>query len=368
MNNIIETTRSMGQSLWLDSISREMIKSGKIEKLIQNGITGITSNPTIFDKAVGESNIYDSSLIEYSEVSQNTDEIFEKLAIEDIKNGAKLLNQTYKKSNFNDGYISIEVSPEFANDADSTIKQAERLWKKIDEPNVMIKVPGTDNGLLAVKKLISKGINVNITLLFSVDQYEKAAQAYLEGLTLYAKSGVGKTSSVCSVASFFISRIDTAIDNLLDENSELRGKIAISNAKIAYDKYKKLFDKSLYGGGSFFPLYSTGAKVQKPLWASTSVKNPLYDKNLYMDNLVGDETINTVPLETFNNYSNNGDPNNSLVEGIEKAYENIKNLSHEGINLDQITSNLLKEGIKSFSDSYDALLKKIDVKLSKLKN
>ncbi|MFL2664962.1 MAG: transaldolase [Dehalococcoidia bacterium] len=368
MNNIIEMTHSIGQSLWLDSISRQMINSGKIENLIKNGITGITSNPTIFDKAIGESNIYDSSLIEYSKVSQNTDEIFEKLAIEDIKSAAKLLRHIYEASNFNDGYVSIEVSPEYANDAELTIKQAERLWKKIDEPNVMIKVPGTENGMLAVKKLISLGININITLLFSVQQYEKAAMAYLEGLTLYAKSGLGKTSSVCSVASFFISRIDTAVDNLLDENSELRGKIAISNAKIAYDKYKKIFDKNLYGGGSFFPLYSTGAKVQKPLWASTSVKNPSYDKNIYLDNLIGDETINTVPLETFNNFSDSGKPNNSLIEDVEIAYENIKKLSRFGIDFEQVTSKLLQEGIKAFSDSYDALLKKIDVKLSKLKN
>ena len=264
--------------------------------------------------------------------------------------------------------MSIEVSPKHANDPEATIKQAERLWNKINKPNVMIKVPGTNEGFIAVKTLISKGINVNITLLFSVDQYEKTAYAYLDGLTEFAKSGLGATSSVCSVASFFISRIDTAVDNLLDENSQLRGKIGISNAKIAYDKYKKIFDKNLYGEGSFFPLYSTGAKVQKPLWASTSVKNPDYDKNLYLNNLVGEETINTIPLETFNNFSLSGNPNNSLIENIDQAEENINLLSKQGIKFDDITNQLLQDGIKAFSDSYDSLLNKINEKLSKLKS
>ena len=368
MNNIIKSTKSMGQSLWLDSISREMLNSGKIENLIIDGITGITSNPTIFDKAIGESDVYDSSLIEYSKKAKNTEEIFEKLAIEDIKNAAKLLNKTYQSSNFNDGYVSIEVSPRYANDSESTVKEAERLWNIINEPNVMIKVPGTEEGFIAVKTLISKGINVNITLLFSVEQYKKTAYAYLDGLTEYAKSGLGSTNSVCSVASFFISRIDTVVDNLLDENSELKGKIGISNAKIAYDKYKKIFDKNLYGQGSFFPLYSTGAKVQKPLWASTSVKNPDYDKNLYLNNLVGEETINTIPLETFNNFSISGKPNNSLIKNIDEAEENMKILSEKGINFDRITSQLLEDGIKAFSDSYDSLLNKINEKLSKLKS
>ena len=368
MNNVIKITKSMGQSLWLDSISREMINSGEIENLINAGISGITSNPTIFDKAIGQSNVYDSALIEYSKTSENTEEIFEKLAIDDIKNAANLLSKTYQYSNFNDGYVSIEVSPKHANDPEATIKQAERLWNKINKPNVMIKVPGTNEGFIAVKTLISKGINVNITLLFSVDQYEKTAYAYLDGLTEFAKSGLGATSSVCSVASFFISRIDTAVDNLLDENSQLRGKIGISNAKIAYDKYKKIFDKNLYGEGSFFPLYSTGAKVQKPLWASTSVKNPDYDKNLYLNNLVGEETINTIPLETFNNFSLSGKPNNSLIENIDQAEENINLLSKQGIKFDDITNQLLQDGIKAFSDSYDSLLKKINEKLSKLKS
>ena len=368
MNNIIKITKSMGQSLWLDSISREMINSGEIENLINAGISGITSNPTIFDKAIGQSNVYDSALIEYSKTSENTEEIFEKLAIDDIKNAANLLSKTYQYSNFNDGYVSIEVSPKHANDPEATIKQAERLWNKINKPNVMIKVPGTNEGFIAVKTLISKGINVNITLLFSVDQYEKTAYAYLDGLTEFAKSGLGATSSVCSVASFFISRIDTAVDNLLDKNSQLRGKIGISNAKIAYDKYKKIFDKNLYGEGSFFPLYSTGAKVQKPLWASTSVKNPDYDNNLYLNNLVGEETINTIPLETFNNFSLSGKPNNSLIENIDQAEENINLLSKQGIKFDDITNELLQDGIKAFSDSYDSLQKKINEKLSKLKS
>tara|TARA_Y100001970_G_scaffold147939_1_gene181590 strand:- start:8882 stop:9988 length:1107 start_codon:yes stop_codon:yes gene_type:complete len=368
MNKIIKLTKSRGQSLWLDSISREMIESGKIENLINDGITGITSNPTIFDKAIGEGNAYDSSLIQYSKTSKNTEEIFEKLAVEDIKNAANLLSKTYQSSNFNDGYVSIEVSPQFANDSESTIKQAQRLWNKINEPNVMIKVPGTEEGFIAVKTLISRGINVNITLLFSVEQYKKTAYAYLDGLTEYAKLGRGNTNSVCSVASFFISRIDTAIDNLLDINSDLRGKIGISNAKLAYNEYKKIFDKNLYGQGSFFPLYSTGAKVQKPLWASTSVKNPDYDKNLYLDNLVGEETINTIPLEAFNNFSISGKPNNSLIENIDQAEENMKNLSNNGINFDEITSQLLQNGIKAFSNSYDSLIDKINQKLSKLKS
>ena len=259
--------------------------------------------------------------------------------------------------------MSIEVSPVLANDTEGTITEARRLWAAINRPNVMIKVPGTRSGIPAIKTLISEGINVNVTLLFSIDAYTAAAQAYIEGLTQFAQSGKGVPSTVASVASFFVSRVDTSVDNALPQEHELKGKIGTANAKLAYARFSELFDRNLGGGGSFFPLHTTGAQVQRPLWASTGVKNPAYPDTMYIDELMGPDTVNTIPEATMTAFEDHGNPGSNLTIGHDEARSQMKALAEAGVSIDSITDELLIAGVKAFADSYESLLNRIDEKL-----
>tara|TARA_Y100001936_G_scaffold247507_1_gene293435 strand:- start:374 stop:1477 length:1104 start_codon:yes stop_codon:yes gene_type:complete len=365
MNNIKRALEN-GQSIWLDSISRDMIQSGELQNFIDLGITGVTSNPSIFDKAIADSDIYDEALRKYAAEGANTQTIFEQLAVDDIRAAADILRPVYDNAMGKDGHVSIEVSPTLANDTEGTIDEALRLWQAIDRPNVMIKVPGTREGIPAIEVLVSKGINVNVTLLFSIDAYTAAAEAYISGLSRYASKGYGTTSTVGSVASFFVSRVDTSVDAALPPNHKLRGKIGIANAKIAYLKFCELFDRKLGGNGSFFPLHSTGAQVQRPLWASTGVKNPDYPDTLYVDGLMGPDTVNTVPEVTLAAYNDHGNPGANLLEGTDDAKNQIMQLEEAGVSLDKITDDLLRAGVAAFAQSYESLLRRIEEKLNKL--
>ena len=366
MNNI-QKALANGQSIWLDSISRDMLRSGELQGFVDLGITGVTSNPTIFDKAIAESDIYDDALIEYAKDGADRQTIFERLAVDDIRDAADVLRPVYDEVGQRDGFVSIEVAPTLAYDTGGTIAEARRLWAAIDRPNVMIKVPGTPAGIPAIKTLISEGINVNVTLLFAIDSYLAAANAYIEGLGEYAKSGQDSTGSVSSVASFFVSRVDTAADNALPGDHELRGKIGIANAKLAYAEFSEMFDRRPGGGGSFLPLHKAGAQVQRPLWASTGVKNPDYPDTLYIDGLMGPDTVNTVPEATMNALLDHGNPGTALTEGLDEARAHIEALGKARVSLDAITSDLLAAGVKSFADSYETLLGRIEAKLMVLK-
>lgn len=365
MNNIQKALEN-GQSIWLDSISRDMLRSGELQKFIDSGITGVTSNPSIFDKAIAESDIYDEALKGYARDGADRQTIFERLAVDDIRDAADVLRPVYDNASRRDGYVSIEVSPTLANDTEGTVTEARRLWEAIDRPNVMIKVPGTPAGVPAIKTLISEGINVNVTLLFSLDAYKAAANAYIEGLSEFAKAARGIPSTVASVASFFVSRVDTSVDNALPEGHELRGKIGIANAKLAYSAFGEMFDRKLGGGGSFFPLHTTGAQVQRPLWASTGVKNPEYSDTMYVDGLMGPDTVDTIPEATLAAYSDHGTPGSDLTSGLEEAQAQVKALAEAGVSLDSITDDLLEAGVAAFAESHESLLGRIEEKLKKL--
>ena len=366
MNNI-QKALANGQSIWLDSISRDMLRSGELQGFVDLGITGVTSNPTIFDKAIAESDIYDDALVEYASDGADRQTIFERLEVDDVRDAADVLRPVYDEAGQRDGFVSIEVSPTLAYDTGGSIAEARRLWAAIDRPNVLIKVPGTPAGIPAIKTLISEGINVNVTLLFAIDSYLAAANAYIEGLGEYAKSEKGNPGPVASVASFFVSRVDTAVDSILPGGHELRGKIGIANAKLAYAEFGEMFDRTPGGGGSFFPLHAAGAQVQRPLWASTGVKNPDYPDTLYVDGLMGPDTVNTVPEATMNALLDHGNPGTALTEGLDEARAHIEALGKARVSLDAITSDLLAAGVKSFADSYETLLGRIEAKLMVLK-
>ncbi|MDP6667336.1 MAG: transaldolase [Dehalococcoidia bacterium] len=366
MNNIQKALEN-GQSIWLDSISRDMLRSGELQRYVDLGVTGVTSNPTIFDKAIAESDTYDEALVEYAKDGADRQTVFERLAVDDIRDAADVLRPVYDNAGTRDGYVSIEVSPALADDTEGTVTEARRLWAAIDRPNVMIKVPGTPAGVPAVKTLIAGGINVNVTLLFAIDAYRAAANAFIEGLSEFAQSGRGNPGTVASVASFFVSRVDTSVDAVLPEGHELSGKAGIANAKLAYAEFGEIFDRNLGGGGSFFPLHTTGAQVQRPLWASTGVKNPAYPDTLYVDGLMGPDTVNTVPEATMTEFLDHGNAGTPLTEGLEGARAQIDGLSAEGISLDAITDELLVAGVQAFADSYESLLDRIEEKLRALR-
>lgn len=363
-NNVFKA-RELGQSIWLDSISRDMLRSGELQQLVDTGVSGVTSNPTIFEKALSESDVYDDALVEYAKDGAEPERVFERLAVDDIRNAADVLRPTYDEAGGKDGFVSIEVSPRLAYDTGGTIEEARRLWAAIDRPNVMIKVPGAPEGVPAIRQLISEGINVNVTLLFSIDAYRAAANAYIDGVRDFMSSGKGSPARIASVASFFVSRVDTSVDKQLGEGHELSGKAGIANAKIAYGEFQQLFDITL-GSGNFHPLATTGAQVQRPLWASTSVKNPDYSDTMYVDELMGPQTVNTVPAATLNALLESGTVENRLASGLDDAKTVMDGIAKAGVSMEEVTDDLLKAGVKAFADSYDSLLEKISDKLGKL--
>jgi transaldolase/glucose-6-phosphate isomerase len=351
----------LGQSIWYDNVRRGLLDSGEMAALIEAGVSGVTSNPTIFEKAVVSSSDYDAALHDLVGQGKSVEEIYEALALDDIRRTADLLLPNYERTDGADGYVSLEVSPALAPDTDGTIAEARRLFTALDRPNVMIKVPATLAGISAIEALIGEGINVNVTLIFSLAQYRAAAEAYIAGLERLAASG--DVSRVASVASFFVSRIDTAVDRALEEvgEADLQGKIAIANTKIAYVRFKEIF-----GGERWERLAGQGARVQRPLWASTSTKNPRYPDTLYVDNLIGPETVNTLPPETLQAFLDHGQVALTLEADLEAARDDLARLADLGVDLDAITRKLLDDGVAAFAKSFEALLGSIAEKRERL--
>ena len=370
---IFEIENTYGQSIWMDNLSRDIIESGELKKLMEDrGIVGITSNPAIFEKAIAGNQIYDKDITAGIEAGKSVTEIYEDLVFTDIRNACDILMPVYEKTNGLDGYVSIEVPPALAKKTEDTTTEAKRYFETIDRPNVMIKIPGTPEGLPAVEATIAEGINVNVTLLFSVESYVDTAWAYISGLEKFAAAG-GDVSKVSSVASFFLSRIDSNIDNRLDEKLKaggngakligLKGKVAIANAKVAYQKYKEIF-----GSDRWQALAEKGAKVQRLLWASTSTKNPEYSDVMYVDELVGADTVNTLPPNTIEACADHCDPANRIESDIEQAQGVIDALKDKDvdIDLDAVMAELLEEGIDKFVKPFESLMSSLEEKVKQL--
>ena len=363
---LLQKLREIGQSLWLDNLSRNLINSGELKRLIaEDGITGITSNPTIFQKAISGSKDYDASLRSMlGKGIRDEKELFLGLAFEDISRAADLLWPVYQKSGGLDGFVSIEVSPDLAYDTQKTIAEARRLFSTIGKKNILVKVPGTKPGLPAIEQLTAEGVNVNVTLLFSVRRYEEITEAYIRGLEKRARQRE-PIDEICSVASFFVSRVDTLVDKMLEArlssaNSEadqkkiksLLGKAAVANAKIAYRKYKEIFS-----GKRFLAL--TRAHVQRILWGSTGTKNPSYSDIKYVEELIGADSINTLPDATLKAFLDHGQVRINIGDGLDEAERLFAELRSVGVDVNQVTEELEKEGVKLFSDSFSLLLKEI---------
>ena len=368
MLNSVQEVQKLGQSIWYDNIRRGLIKSGELASLIELGVSGVTSNPTIFEKAIAGSTDYDEMLLELAKTNKSPLELFEAFAIEDIQAAADLLRPIYDGTGGDDGYASLEVSPTLAHDTEGTVAEAVRLFAALDRPNVMVKVPATPEGIAAIRSLIGRGININVTLIFSRDVYRQVAEAYIDGLEALAKSG-GDVNKVASVASFFVSRLDSAIDALLDEwirggnkhLEKLLGKAAIANSKLAYGDFKGLFENP-----RFATLKEKGARVQRLLWASTGTKNPAYSDVLYLDSLIASDTVNTVPPATLTAFVDHGRAVSTLDQRIEDAQKEIQTLAEAGIDIDQVTDKLLADGLAGFVESFEKLLLNIEDKKVRL--
>src|SRR6266481_4669701 len=360
----------MGQSIWLDYIRRSLITSGELRRLIEeDGLRGITSNPAIFEKAIAGSTDYADILAELQAQKLSATEIYERIAIRDIQDAADLLLPVYQSTKKRDGYVSLEVSPTLARNTQGSIEEARRLWKAVGRPNVMIKIPGTPEGLPAIRQLLSEGININVTLLFSQDAYVKVAEAYIDGLEALQKSG-GDISSMACVASFFVSRIDSLVDSMLSARLEkvsspkeeqllrgLQGKVAIANAKQAYWKYSRIFS-----GPRWKALADKGAQTQRLLWASTSTKNPTYRDVMYVEELIGPDTVDTIPPATFDAFRDHGIAKRTLDANLEAADKTMADLETAGISMSEVTDKLLEEGIQLFADAFTKLLAAVEQK------
>ena len=353
---------NLGQSIWVDYISRSFVESGELQRMVDQGLRGVTSNPTIFEKAIAGSTVYNEDLKRLVESGRTVEGIYEALVFKDILKAADILLPVYEKTNCLDGFVSLEVNPNLAHDTVSTIKEARRLFAALKRSNVMIKVPATPAGIAAIKDLIGEGVNINVTLIFSLEQYEAVAAAYIAGLEKLASSG-GEVAKVGSVASFFISRVDTAVDEALEGvgHTDMQGKIAVDQAKIAYARFKEIFR-----GKKWERLAAKGGRVQRPLWASTSTKNPAYSDILYVENLIGANTVNTLPPATLEAFLDHGNMTTNLETDVEVAGSRIAKLDRLGIDLEAITKQVLEDGVKSFAKSFDALLESITEKRDKL--
>lgn len=360
-SSILQATQNLGQSLWLDNISRSLITSGNLAKLITNdGLQGMTSNPSIFDKAFSEGHDYDEDICRMAREHAGTQEIYDALTVADIQAALDLFRPIYDASGGLDGYVSLEVSPLLARDSHQTLSEARRLWNALNRPNTMIKIPGTQEGLPAIEEALYEGMNINVTLLFSVDAYEKVAQAHIRALK--RRHAEGKpVGHVNSVASFFVSRIDGVVDSWIEKNrpeiSSIQGKVAIANAKDAYRVYERL-----YKSNEFAPLAAAGARVQRLLWASTGTKNPAYSDTLYVDELIGPDTVNTVPPATYEAFRDHGKPAPRLLDGLDNALATLKTLNDAGLNLSEVTDSLLDDGIKQFVKAFEKLMAGLDQK------
>ncbi len=374
-NPILEIENQYGQSIWMDNLSRDIIESGELKQSIADkGIKGITSNPAIFEKAIAGNKIYDRAIEAGIKANKSVQEIYEDLVFTDIRNACDIFMPVYEETDGLDGYVSIEVPPDLAKDTESTIKEARRYYQTIDRPNLMIKIPGTPEGLPAVEQAISEGMSVNVTLLFSVQSYIDTAWAYIKGLEKRAEAGED-ISKVASVASFFLSRIDSKIDSRIDSKLEsanddakakleaIKGKVAIANAKIAYQKYQEIFS-----GDRWEALVAKGAKAQRLLWASTSTKNPEYSDVMYVDELVGTNTVNTLPPNTIDACVDHCDPANRIETNLDAAHQVIDGLKDDAvdIDLDAVMDELLEEGIDKFIKPFESLMSSLESKVKQL--
>lgn len=351
--NSVEELYRYGQSIWLDYIQRSLITSGKLKQLVEEGVRGLTSNPTIFEKALGGTTDYDELISAIVKAAPQTDTkiIYERLAIEDIQMAADVLRSVYDVSDGTDGFVSLEVSPHLAHDTAGTIAEARRLGKTVDRPNLMIKVPATREGIPAIEALIAEGVNVNVTLMFSLAHYEAVAHAYIRGV-----ERTPNPRHVASVASFFVSRVDTYVDRELDkigaeEALALRGKAAIANSKLVYRRFREVFF-----GEKFTAQNKRGARVQRVLWGSTSTKNPAYSDVLYVEELIGPDTVNTVPMETLEAFRGHGRVRPTLDEKLAEAEGHLAKLAELGIDLGTIAEQLQTDGVAAFATSFDKLL------------
>ncbi len=352
---LLHQLKEIGQSPWYDNITRDLLYSGGLKELINRGIFGLTSNPTIFHKAFTSSSSYTEQLNELKLKKLSTFENYEKLVFRDILDAAGCFEEVYNSTGGEDGYVSIEISPHHAYDTQKTIEEAKRTFSTLNKPNIMIKVPGTVEGLPAIKELIFTGVNVNVTLIFSVSQYERIASAYIEGLEKRLTEGKD-LSSIHSIASVFVSRVDTKVNKILDDKgiSSLRGDTAIANAKMIYQNFKQIFSSE-----RFERLKEKGANIQRVLWASTSSKDPSYSRIKYVQELIGLDTVNTMPEATMDAFIESGDVRLTLEENLEDAKKALNDLAEEGISIDEICEELQKQGVKSFADSFDALIESI---------
>jgi transaldolase len=358
----VQRLHDAGVSIWLDTLSRELLQSGGFAKLIRDySVSGATSNPTIFAKAITGSDRYDDQLRELASAGQrDPQELFFALALDDVRHAAKELRGIYDATGGRDGFISFECTPDLADDAEATIAQATDLWRRLDEPNLMIKVPGTEAGLIAIEELTRLGVNVNVTLLFAVDRYEEVIEAFIRGLTACANANDPLTG-IASVASFFLSRIDTKADAELPVGSELRGRVAVANARIAYQRYLAKFS-----GPAWDELAHLGATRQRPLWASTGTKDPHYSDVLYVSELVGPDVVNTMPEATLRAFADHGEVARTVDRDPGEAAALLEATAGAGIDLDRITGELEREGVQSFCDSYNELIDCIGGKLAAL--
>jgi transaldolase/glucose-6-phosphate isomerase len=370
-DNRVKEMARLGQSIWYDNISRSLIASGGLSKLIDDGLLGMTSNPTIFEKAIVGSRDYDESMKKVIGDGANVEEIFDALTIEDVGMAADEFRRVYDRTAGGDGYVSIEVAPTLAHDARRTVAEARRLWKTLNRPNILVKVPATREGLGAIEQLLAEGININITLMFSMTHYEAVAEAYIRGLETRAAAGK-PIDRVASVASFFVSRVDTMVDALLEAivrqegpdaglAASLVGKAAVANSKLVYERFRQIFD-----GQRFASLRARGGRLQRALWASTSTKNPKYSDTLYVDTLIGPDTVNTVPPETYAAIQDHAFVRRTVDQELDAARKTVSELARLGIDLNAAGERLSVEGVDKFAKSYEQVLASIDAKRAEL--
>ena len=363
-NNPLCELTNLGQSVWYDNIERKLVTSGELRRLIEEDcLRGVTSNPAIFEKAISGSDLYEEQLRELALAGKNANDIYEAIAVTDVQMAADALRTVYDETGGLDGYVSLECSPLLANDTEGTIEEARRLWKWLDRKNVMIKIPGTPEGIPAIEQCIYDGININITLLFSLTSHEQTMEAYIRGLERRVEDGL-PVDNISSVASFFVSRIDTAADKIMEERikqstsevekaelQSLLGRIAIANAKMAYQRYKEVFH-----GERFAALKKRGARVQRPLWASTSTKNPAYKDVYYVEALMGPETVDTMPPATLEAFRDHGEARVTIEDNLDAETARLALLEQAGISLDAVTAQVLDEGVQKFIEPFEKLL------------
>jgi len=370
MTNPLLQLKTQGQSVWYDTIDRGQLVSGLFKRLLdEDGIVGVTSNPTIFQKSISHGDAYDEQMTQLIQQRKSTNEIYEALVIKDITTVADMLRPIYDRTNRQDGFVSLEVSPDLAHDTERSLSEARRFWKMVDRPNLMIKIPATPEGIPAVQQALTEGININITLIFSLDSYREVADAYISALE--DRNAEGKDiSHIASVASFFVSRVDTLVDQLLEDKikttsdsaeqqklKSLEGKAAIANARLVYQEFTRIFHTP-----RFETLKHSGAHVQRPLWASTSTKNPAYRDVLYAEELIGPDTVDTMPLETIENFRDHGRVSRTVENDIQQAKDVFASLEKVGIHYDQVTKQLQDEGVQKFADSFHELFQGVESK------